>query len=152
MSATRTDADRQGSRVPSRLTLNPAATRSSLRLHRRGRGVERKDNPLWGLLAWVIGFLFVAPVLWMLLTSFHSEADAATNPPSVAAQLTLDGYRSFFGGASPWPPLINSLTASVVSTILVLLLAFPAAYALSIKPVAKWRWTTLASWSCSTPP
>ena len=38
------------------------------------------------------------------------STDAATNPPSIAAGLTLDGYREFFGtsGASPWPPLINS--------------------------------------------
>jgi sorbitol/mannitol transport system permease protein len=57
----------------------------------------------------------------------------------VFAPLTLEGYREFFtGGASPWPPLANSLTASVVSTILVLLLAIPAAYALSIKPVKNW--------------
>jgi sorbitol/mannitol transport system permease protein len=129
-------------RVPDHLTVDPSATRSSLRLHRRGRGVERKDNPVWGLLAWVLGLLFVAPVLWMVLTSFHSETDAATNPPSVLAPLTLDGYRAFFGGtsgASPWPPLLNSLTASVLSTLLVLALAFPAAYALSIKPVERWR-------------
>ena len=135
-----TDAGSTG--LPDRTTLDPAAASSSLRAHRRGRGVERRDNPAWGLLAWIVGLLFVAPVLWMVLTSFHSETDAATNPPSVAAGLTLDGYRTFFGagsGASPWPPLINSLTASVVSTVLVLVLAFPAAYALSIKPVEKWR-------------
>jgi len=102
---------------------------------------RKKDRggPWLSLLAWVVGILFVLPVLWMVLTSFHSEADAATNPPSVFAPLTLDGYREFFsGGASPWPPLLNSLTASVVSTALVLLLCFPAAYALSIKPVRKW--------------
>ena len=94
-----------------------------------------------GLVAWVIGFLFVVPVLWMVLTSFHSEEAAATNPPSVFAPLTLEGYRTFFGvgtGTSPWPSLLNSLTASIVSTVLVLLLAIPAAYALSIRPVRKW--------------
>jgi sorbitol/mannitol transport system permease protein len=77
----------------------------------------------------------------MALTSFHSETDAATNPPSFGAALTIDGYREFFGaggGASPWPALLNSATASLVSTLLVLLLAFPAAYALSIRPVRKW--------------
>jgi len=102
---------------------------------------KRKDRsgPWLSLLAWVIGILFVLPVAWMVLTSFHSEADAATNPPAVFAPLTFEGYREFFtGGASPWPPLLNSLTASVVSTALVLLLSFPAAYALSIKPVRKW--------------
>jgi sorbitol/mannitol transport system permease protein len=93
------------------------------------------------ILAWVVGVLFVLPVLWMVLTSLHSETDAATNPPSLFAPLTLDGYANFFGaqtGTSPWPALLNSLTASVLSTALVLVLAIPAAYALSIRPVRKW--------------
>ena len=96
------------------------------------------DRRAWS--AWIIGMLFVAPVLWMVLTSLHSEPDAATNPPTFFAPLTLDGYSDFFAatGASPWPPLINSATAAIVSTILVLLLAIPAAYALSIRPVRKW--------------
>jgi sorbitol/mannitol transport system permease protein len=101
----------------------------------------RARGGLLGLLAWIVGLAFFAPVAWMVLTSFHSETDAATNPPSIFAPLTLDGYANFFGansGASPWPPLINSATASVVSTLLVLCLALPAAYALSIRPVQKW--------------
>jgi sorbitol/mannitol transport system permease protein len=115
------------------------ATRTTEGTPRRER--RSRSGMLLGLLAWIVGLLFVMPVLWMLLTSFHSEEDAATNPPSLAAPLTLDGYREFFGastGTSPWPPLLNSLTASVVSTALVLLLAIPAAYALSIRPVRKW--------------
>lgn len=102
---------------------------------------RRRTGSALGVLAWVVGILFVLPVVWMALTSFHSEPDAATNPPSVFAPLTLDGYATFFGadgGATPWPPLLNSMTASVVSTALVLLLAVPAAYALSIRPVRKW--------------
>ncbi|MET7915751.1 carbohydrate ABC transporter permease [Streptomyces avermitilis] len=94
-----------------------------------------------GLVAWLLGLLFFLPIAWMALTSFHSESDAATNPPSFGAALTLDGYRDFFGtggGASPWSALANSLVASLASTLCVLLLAFPAAYALSIRPVKKW--------------
>ncbi|MFJ5306239.1 carbohydrate ABC transporter permease [Streptomyces sp. NPDC088350] len=104
-----------------------------VRARRKGAGL--------GLVAWVLGILFFLPIAWMALTSFHSEPDAATNPPSFGAALTLDGYREFFGtggGASPWPALVNSLVASVASTLFVLLLAFPAAYALSIRPVKKW--------------
>ena len=105
------------------------------------RRAPRRGGAIWGVVAWIVGILFVSPVLWMVLTSLHSEPDAATNPPSFFAPLTLDGYANFFGaasGASPWPPLINSLSASVVSTVLVLALAIPAAYALSIRPVRKW--------------
>ena len=72
-----------------------------------------------------------------VLTALHSEADAATNPPSIAAALTMDGFANFFE-QNPWASLINSASASVVSTLLVIALALPAAYALSIKPVEKW--------------
>nr|WP_251691540.1 carbohydrate ABC transporter permease [Streptomyces sp. CHD11] len=120
------------------VTTTPAATTATAR--RPGPGGRLRESAL-GIVAWLAGLVFVAPLLWMLLTSFHSEADAATNPPSVTAPLTLDSYREFFGltgGASPWPAMINSMTASVVSTLLTLLLAVPAAYALSIRPVKKW--------------
>lgn len=116
--------------APAAITAVPPAAR---RAKRRGAAL--------GLLAWFIGILFVLPVLWMLLTSFHSESDAATNPPSLAAPLTLDGYKAFFGvdgGASPWPALLNSMGTSLFSTLFVLVLALPAAYALSIRPVRKW--------------
>jgi len=91
----------------------------------------------WALGAWVLTLLFFAPVAWMVLTSLHQEADAATNPPSLFAPLTLSNYGLLFDrGVAPF--LINSATASVVSTLLVLALSIPAAYALSIKPVEKW--------------
>ena len=41
----------------------------------------RKPGRSLGVLAWLVGTLFVLPVLWMALTSLHSESDAATNPP-----------------------------------------------------------------------
>ncbi|MEU9481719.1 carbohydrate ABC transporter permease [Streptomyces sp. NPDC048191] len=104
-------------------------------------GTARRRRGALGLLAWLCGVVFFLPVAWMVLTSLHSESDAATNPPSLGAPLTLQGYREFFGastGVSPWPPLINSFSASLMSTLLVLVLSIPAAYALSIKPVRKW--------------
>jgi sorbitol/mannitol transport system permease protein len=81
--------------------------------------------------------IFFLPVAWMVLTSFHNEADAATNPPSVFAPITFSNYADLFS-RDIGPYLINSATASIVSTILVLVLAVPAAYALSIRPIEKW--------------
>ena len=126
--------------------MTATAATAAARKHHPGRPLpdpvrrSRQRSTALGLLTWLVGVLFVLPVLWMALTSLHSEADAAKNPPGLAAPLTLDGYREFFlGPASPWPPMINSMTASVTSTLLVLLLALPAAYALSLRPVHKWR-------------
>lgn len=123
------------------MTTTTAAPPRTTHPPRKRRSRRTAGGPLLGLLTWVVGLAFVSPVLWMILTSLHSETNAATNPPSLFAPLTLDGYANFFGansGASPWPALINSATSSVVSTVLVLALAIPAAYALSIRPVQKW--------------
>lgn len=114
----------------------PTSNVPTSKRERRAREMNR-SRPLWGVVAWIVGVLFVLPVLWMVLTSLHSEPDAATNPPSIAAALTLDGYRAFFA-AQPAAPLINSAMASVISTLIVLALAIPAAFALSIRPVEKW--------------
>ncbi|MER6565517.1 carbohydrate ABC transporter permease [Streptomyces sp. NPDC001093] len=96
-----------------------------------------KLSPLWTCLAWLTTLAFFAPVAWMVLTSFHQEADAATNPPSLIAPLTLHQY-SLLVGRDITPYLLNSAMADVTSTVLVRALAVPAAYALSIKPVEKW--------------
>lgn len=113
-------------------TGGQASPRREVRHAPRSRG-----SMALGVVAWLVGIIFVLPVLWMLLTSFHSEQAASTNPPSVLAPLTVSGYQDFFS-TNPWAPILNSLTTSVMSTIFVLLLAFPAAYALSIRPVKKW--------------
>ena len=94
-------------------------------------------GPWWTVGAWLLTLLFFAPVAWMVLTSLHKEADAATNPPSIFAGLTLSNYGDVFNrGVGTF--MINSSIASVVSTLLVLLLAVPAAFALSIRPLEKW--------------
>ena len=106
-------------------------------LRRKGDDASAKAGPVWAVLAWAITLLFFAPVAWMVLTSLHQESDAATNPPSIFAPVSLDNYAALFD-RDVMPYLINSLSASVLSTLLVLVLAVPAAYALSIRPVEKW--------------
>ncbi|WBB67980.1 carbohydrate ABC transporter permease [Micromonospora sp. WMMD812] len=105
-----------------------------------GRRTRRTDRAgmAWTAVAWLAGLLFFLPVLWMVLTGFKREVDAASNPPSWVFPPVLDGYRQVFD-RDITPYLLNSLMASLLSTLLVLLLATPAAYALSIRPVTKWR-------------
>ena len=122
------------------LATEPTPPRAQAR--RRSRKVDDastglKAGPVWTLIAWILTLFFFAPVAWMVLTSFHKEADAAQNPPAVFAPLTGENYALLLSRDIA-PFLINSLTASIVSTLLVLVLTVPAAYALSIKPVEKW--------------
>ena len=116
----------------------PVARPNWLRRNKnQNEDVAEKAGWAWTTIAWILTLLFFAPVGWMLLTSFHSEADAATNPPTPFAHLTLTNYSAIFD-RGVWPFLINSATASIISTVLVLAFAVPAAYALSVKPVEKW--------------
>ncbi len=85
---------------------------------------------------WVVALLFFFPVGWMVFTALKSERDAASIPPDLFVHLSFEQFaRVFDRGMGAY--LANSLTASVGSTILVLLLAIPCAYGLSIRPIRK---------------
>ncbi|MDT0302584.1 carbohydrate ABC transporter permease [Streptomonospora wellingtoniae] len=109
-------------------TPRPAAARAT----RRG-GV---GGAALTALTWVIALVFVAPALWLVLTSFKSEAIAQTDPPTLFFQPTLDQIVGVID-SDFLPYLANSLIATLASTALVLLLGTPAAYALSIRPVRR---------------
>ena len=90
------------------------------------------------ILTWVIVVIVVFPILFMVLTAFKTETDAAAFPPKIFAPVTFENFESVFNrGFAPF--LINSIIASVGSTILVMALAIPAAYALTIRPILRWR-------------
>jgi sorbitol/mannitol transport system permease protein len=99
-------------------------------------------NASFGVLAWLVGLVFFFPVFWMVLNSFKSEQDANTSP-KLFFHPTLDRYRDVTKSASGLlsfgEAFTNSAVIVLVSVVIVLALAIPAAYALAIKPVHKWR-------------
>ena len=108
---------------------------------------ERQTKPLTrlllGVLTWVVVLVFFFPVLWMALTGLKTEPTADTPTPHFIFKPTLAEYQSVWkgaGGLNGLPPYLeHSVIITVVSTLLVIILALPAAYALSIRPVPKWR-------------
>ncbi len=102
------------------------------------RKKKDRNSITWGVVGWVVGIIFFFPVLWMVLTSFKSEVQAYTNTPHLFFTPTLSEYRTVFDSGL-WPYVANSAFATVVSTALVLLLAIPCAFALSLRPVRKTR-------------
>src|SRR6266496_3780244 len=105
-------------------------------------GERRWVNRAFGGLAWVLGLVFCFPVFWMVLNSFKSEQDANT-APKINFTPTLDRYRDVTKSASGLlsfgEAFTNSAVIVLLSTLIVLTLAIPAAYALAIRPVHKWR-------------
>lgn len=105
-------------------------------------GQNKLADAFWGAVAWAVGLLFFFPLFWMVLNSFKDEL-VANGDPVLTFDPTFDNYSEVTSGT---PGLLgfgeafaNSLWAVGVSTVLVLILAIPAAYSLAIRPVVKWR-------------
>ena len=94
-----------------------------------------------GLAAWVVGALWIFPFAWTVFTSFKNEQDAQAQ--TLHQGLTFGRYsdvgHSTTGTLSLATAFTNSLVIVLVSTLIVLALAVPAAYALAIRQVPKWR-------------
>src|SRR6267143_1165655 len=91
---------------------------------------------LYSVLGWLVVFVFFFPVLWMWLESLKTEPQAASSPPTIFFAPTLEEFQLVLSGDFP-PYFINSAIASIGSTLLVLVLGLPAAYALAIRPVKR---------------
>jgi sorbitol/mannitol transport system permease protein len=108
---------------------------------RLGVGERRAMVIGLGVVAWLVGLLWIFPFGWTVLTSFKTEQDAAaqTLHQGLSFGRYSDVANSTAGTLSLQTAFMNSVVVVVVSTLIVLLLALPAAYALAIRPIHKWR-------------
>jgi multiple sugar transport system permease protein len=88
------------------------------------------------IILWIFASFWFIPIFWMLSTSFKSTTVAVSeNPPRwIPKEITNENYKLVFAPASGiniTRGIINSLIVAVLSTLLVLVIATPAAYALS---------------------
>lgn len=98
-------------------------------------GIETR-RPLSRMLLWfallAILVLYGFPFLYLLLTSFKTPSDAIAVPPSVFPDVwTLENYVTALTKDGVVPALINSVVTAVLSTAFSLVLAVPAAYAIT---------------------
>lgn len=80
----------------------------------------------------VFTFAWVFPILWSVLNSFKTEQDILAYPPKLFFEPTLAAYRQvLFGAQSILPNVWSSIVISVGTTVITMILAVPAAYALA---------------------
>jgi len=78
------------------------------------------------LLAWVF------PIVWSVMNSLKTEQDVLAYPPKFLFVPTLAAYRDvLFGSGSILPNLLSSFIISIGTTIVTMVMAVPAAYALA---------------------
>jgi multiple sugar transport system permease protein len=81
-------------------------------------------------LIFILAWMF--PILWSFLNSLKTDKEVLAYPPKVLFAPTLEAYRDvLFGSASILPNLVSSFIISIGTTVITMLLAVPAAYALA---------------------
>ena len=105
-------------------------------------GQNRLVAHLLSFLTWIIGLMFFFPLFWLTVNGFKEEAVASADP-TLRFEPTLDRFSEVTeansGLLSFAEAFGNSFWIVMISTAFVMVLAIPAAYALSIRPMKKWR-------------
>ena len=99
--------------------------------------------------AWLVGLVIFFPILWTILTSFKTEGDAIAFPPSLfPPHWTIENYFEVQARSDYFRHFMNSVIISIGSTILALLVAVPAAWAMAFAPTPKTK--DIMMWMLST--
>jgi sorbitol/mannitol transport system permease protein len=112
--------------------------------------MARKNSRLWlwTFLGWLAACILFFPIFWMFLTSFKTEVAAVATPPQLFFRPTLENYVAIQARAAYFNYALNSVIISLGATIVALLLAIPAAYAMAFFPTKGTKGTLL--WMLST--
>ncbi|WP_346894184.1 carbohydrate ABC transporter permease [uncultured Roseibium sp.] len=99
------------------------------------RHVSNRRKTLVTIVAWAIGIAIFFPILWTILTSFKTEAEAIASPPQfLFFDWTLENYSEVNARSNYFLHFMNSVIISVGSTLLGLAIAIPAAWSMAFVP------------------
>ncbi|MBK8454888.1 MAG: carbohydrate ABC transporter permease [Thiofilum sp.] len=98
--------------------------------------------------AWLIALILFFPLLFLAVTAFKTEAQAIAVPSLWIFTPTLENFAEVQARSNYLDYALNSIITSVVSTVLGLLIAAPAAYSMAFAP-SKWT-KDLLMWMLST--
>jgi sorbitol/mannitol transport system permease protein len=100
------------------------------------------------LAAWAVTLLIVFPLLWLVLTSFKTELQAIAVPPQLFFTPTLSSFAEVNLRSDYLHYASNSVITSIVSTVLGLAIAAPAAYSMAFFRTRRTR--DILMWMLST--
>jgi polyol transport system permease protein len=113
------------------------------------RKVTRQRVVVSTAAAWLFGFLIFFPILWMILTSFKTELDAFSVPPSfLFFHWTTENYATVQERSDYLHHAINSIIIAGGSTLIALLIAIPSAWSMAFSPTRRTK--DILLWMLST--
>ncbi|RAP39799.1 sugar ABC transporter permease [Rhodovulum viride] len=113
------------------------------------RAVTPKRKAITTALAWAAGLVIFFPILWTILTSFKTEAQAISDPPVfLLFDWTLENYGIVQERSDYMRFLWNSVLISLGSTLLGVAIAVPAAWSMAFVPSKRTK--DILLWMLST--
>ena len=113
------------------------------------RAITTNRKLLNTVIAWGVGLLIFFPILWTILTSFKTEAQAINDPPIwFFFDWTLENYSVVQERSNYMRFLWNSIIIAGGSTILGLIIAVPAAWSMAFVPSKRTK--DILLWMLST--
>jgi len=113
------------------------------------RSVTTQRKTINTLIAWGIGLTIFFPILWTILTSFKTEAQAIADPPLfLNFDWTLENYAVVQERSDYMRFLWNSVIIAGGSTILGVIIAVPAAWSMAFVPSKRTK--DILLWMLST--
>jgi sorbitol/mannitol transport system permease protein len=113
------------------------------------RKVTATRTAAWTVAAWIVGFIIFFPILWMILTSFKTELEAFSTPPQfLFFHWTMENYAIVQERSDYFLHAMNSIITAVGSTVIAMLIAIPAAWAMAFAPSKRTK--DILLWMLST--
>jgi sorbitol/mannitol transport system permease protein len=113
------------------------------------RRMTTRGKLAFTVLGWGLGFVIFFPILWTVLTSFKTEGAAIAIPPRFFFfDWTLENYFTVQTRSNYFRHMMNSIVISLGSTLIGLLIAIPAAWAMAFNPTKRTK--DILLWMLST--
>ena len=113
------------------------------------RAVSTRRQIGFTILGWAVGLLIFFPILWIVILSFKTESYAiAPDIPRLFTLWTTENYAEVQSRSDYFRYFLNSVIISIGSTLLGLVIAVPAAWAMAFSPTRHTK--NILMWMLST--
>ncbi|MDO5631244.1 MAG: carbohydrate ABC transporter permease [Paracoccus sp. (in: a-proteobacteria)] len=111
------------------------------------RAIPQRSRILWTIAAWSVALLLFFPILYTIITSLKTEQEAISGFALIPS-FTLDSFQAVQSQNNYFKPFMNSVIIAVGSTVLALIVAIPAAWAMAFSPTKRTK--DILMWMLST--
>lgn len=111
------------------------------------RAVSTRRKIGYTIAAWIVALLIFFPILYTIITSLKTEPEAISGF-NLIPSFVFESYAAVQSQNDYFRPFMNSVIIAVGSTILALLVAIPAAWAMAFSPTKRTK--DVLMWMLST--